>query len=186
MKTRHLAATCAALLLLTGCGSDGAADASAPPEDGPAAKSTSVIDRVSSCDQVAGVVGPYIAGLELTDSSTVDQWGVNCNWEPPESATDFSEIRSISVSIVDNEEGSVPPDTSLLADQEGYTDLEDDWVSQQEGKAYSLSMAVAVAGATVTTVWLPHAEISVSGGTWGEHPALDGPAAVEVAKKLMG
>lgn len=188
MKTRLLAATCAALLFLTGCGSDDdstSAVGGSTGGDGSVTKG-SVLDRVSSCDQVESVVAPYVSALVLSERSTVDEWGVSCDWEMAEGETDMANNRSVSVAIVDNEEGDEAPDTSLVAKQEGYAAVDDPWVADQGGVAYSYSLGTAVAGVIVTTIWLPHAEINITGGTWGDYPALDGPAAVGVAKKLLG
>lgn len=101
---------------------------------------------MSSCDQVAGVVEPYITALVLTESSTVDEWGVNCSWEMAEDETDMANNRSVSVAIVDNEDGDQAPDTRLIAKQAGYADVQDAGVSEQGGLAYSYSLGVAVAG----------------------------------------
>ena len=190
MNLRLVAASCAALLALSACASgesdDTASASSGDAEAKTSAKKQDASDRVGSCDQVAGVVGPYIEALVLTEGSTVDEWGVSCTWEPAEDETDLANNRSVSVGIVDNEEGATAPDTTLLAKQKGFSDVTDAWVEQEGGTAYSLTLEIAVAAATVTTVWLPDHEVTVTGGTWADHPSLDGPAAVEVARRLVG
>lgn len=193
VTNRYLATVAlVSLLLLTGCA--GAAPQSPPDafdEDGlpvPAEEATiegSPLEAITSCDQVEAAVAPYIDGLVPDPGNTVDEWGVSCTWEMAEDETDFANNRSVKVGIGAVAEGTPKPDASGIADMEGGSVLEDAWVSERDGVAFSLTMGTAVAGVTVTTVWLPGAEAMITGGTWGDLPALDGPAAIEVVKTLL-
>ena len=194
IRTSSLAAASLSLLLLTGCASavptakDTAADAvvDAPSdEDQSNDAPDDAVARIGSCDTVEAVVAPYIQNLVAMESNVVDEWGVSCQWEMAEGETDWANNRSVSVGI--SPEPLEKPDLALLTDaSDAITAVDDAWVAQQDGVAYTMTMETAVATAIVTTVWLPYAEITVTGGKWGDHPALDGPAAVQVAKALLG
>lgn len=183
------------MILLAGCSS--ADDSTAEPSAGDTAPadSTDTADTttddntdawsgINSCDQVATVVAPYIQGLVLTDASTVDEWGVSCSWEMTEDETDWENNRSVAVGIAPS--ATEKPDLVQLAEFSDLIEpLEDEWVSALGGVAYTTAMEIAVASVIVTTVWLPDVEATVTGGTWGDHPALDGPAAVDVVSALL-
>lgn len=184
------------LLLLTGCTSTAEAPISRPssssgspqspvvPEN--SAQADTPLDSIASCAQVASVVAPYIDALVPTETSSVDEWGVNCSWETAEGETDFANIRSVSVLIVENEVGTAQPDLSLLLEMDGAQSIDDAWVEQRGGLAYSFALENDVAAAVTTTVWLPDVEATVGGGRWGDYPALDGAAAVAAVQSLLG
>lgn len=191
------------LLLLTGCtaapattdvgASDAAADttddtatADAAGSDGPGGNDGGgALARIANCDVVEAAVAPYIQSLVPMEGNVVDEWGVSCRWEMAEGETDWDNNRSVGVGIA--AEPTEKPDVALLADaSDSLTALDDAWVAQQGGVAYTLTMETSVAAAIVTTVWLPYAEVTVSGGKWGDHPPLDGPAAVQVVSSLLG
>lgn len=183
------------VLLLAGCSNSpapslprsdpsGSSQSSSDPQDSPDAGAP--LDSISSCDQVASAVAPYIDALVLAETSAVDEWGVNCLWETADGETDLANIRSVSVLLVENDAGATQPDLSLLLAMDGALEIDDAWVGQQGGLAYSFTLDNDVAAAVTTTVWLPEVEATVGGGRWGDYPALDGPAAVAVVKSLLG
>lgn len=159
-------------------------------DEAPAADDASAgepLAHLSGCEDVEALVAPFVEGIELTPDSTVDEWGVSCSWETPQDATELAEIRSVSVSAVTQEPGAVAPDVAAMRElMEEMTELEDPWLTERGGVAYSMTMDTAVAAVVVTTVWLPEVEVTVSGGQWAQHPALDGRASLEVTKQLLG
>lgn len=198
--TRYAVASAAlaGALLLGACSSDDSVSES-PVSDSSTSGSTATVDadalagasaldgdllnRFSSCDDVAPAVAPYIEGLILQPSSTVDEFGVLCLWETPDSATSLAEIRSVEI-VVAPSAGPVPTASDLGAG--GLVPVPDAAVEEAGGIAYTLDEAIAVAAVSVTHVQLPDVEVSISGGRWGDAPALDAPAAVAVAKQLLG
>lgn len=182
------------LFALTGCAAGPAEAEPAPPapiqEEAPPAERTvfdggAAVASITSCDQVEAVFGTYIAGLDPVESNSVDEWGAYCQWETPEGAVDLLEIRSVGVQVSPQEGGEAPP-LDLLEQMDGFSRIDDAAIARHGGLAYSLTAEIAVAAVTVTTVWLPGAEVTVTGGKWGEHPALDGPAAVAATVQLLG
>lgn len=161
---------------------------SAPTESTPAepaADGLFRIDHITSCDQVAATVAPYIEGLVLQPSSTVDEWGVSCTWDMAEGETDWANNRSIDVSLTQFEEAETAPDPSYVTSLEGGAIHEDPWLTANGGVATSVTMGVSVAGAVAISVWVPGVEAHISGGQWGDFPALDGPAAISVVQALV-
>ena len=186
----------AAAALLSGCGSAPAesTDSAAETQPGatqetPAEKSSPKggfsADRVTSCDQVEELVAPYIEGLVAQPANMVDEWGTTCGWETKEGELNPENIRMVQVVIVPVEAGTELPDTSFIANVDGGEVIEDPWVEQNGGVAYSLTLGTAVAGAISTVVWLPGVEVTVAGGSWSNIPALDGQAAVKLAQDLL-
>lgn len=186
-------------LLLLGCGAaapeeippasgaenaDGTTDANEPeaPTDAGAALS---IDGIGSCDDLEAHVTEYIEGLVPAQGNTVDEWGVNCMWTMADDETDWANAREVSVSIVPLEEGMPAPDLSMFATMEGAEILEDPWLGENDGIAYSLRISTGTVGATSTFVWTPSFEVTVGGGNWEGYPSLDGTAALELAKRVL-
>lgn len=192
-----LAIASISLLLLTGCAAaeptpdDAAPDDTAavdqnnPDDTGDTPSNGDAIAHITSCAAVASAVQPYIQGLVEQDGNVVDEWGVSCGWTTAEGETDWANVREVGVGI--SPEPTDKPDAVALAELDpNITPLDDAWVAAEGGVAFTMSMGTAVAGATATTIWLPYAEVKISGGTWGDFPALDGAAAVQVAKQLLG
>ncbi|WP_156762015.1 hypothetical protein [Microbacterium karelineae] len=143
-----------------------------------------VLDEYPDCDAVEPHVEPYVEGLEVVDGGDVGAYGVWCSWELPEDAdvNNLGEIRSVEVSL---ESGN--PE---VIEEEYLVDLfdiiTDDSLERADGIAYTTTAESSVAGVIVTTVEIPYVEVSITGGQWGDHPSLDGAAALEVAKDLLG
>ncbi len=143
-----------------------------------------VFDRIGSCDTVATHVAPYIEGLVPLETNAVDEYGAYCQWEAPEGIADLGDLASVEVSIVPSETSEVEdPD---IIEQAGLTLIPDDALDAAGGIAYGLDGETAVAAVTVTSVRVPGINIDITGGQWGDRPALDGPAAVGVAKGILG
>lgn len=192
MNRYFATAALASLLLLTGCvaaepetPADPVDDSGAVATPDDAVSGASALASITSCDQVADAVAPYIEGLVPSESNVVDEWGVSCSWETAEDETDLANNRSVEVGIVATEANAEKPDASGVAAMEGGALIEDDWVSERDGIAFSLTLGTAVAAAISTTVWVPGAEARITGGQWADFPALDGPAAVQVMKTLL-
>lgn len=152
-------------------------------DDESAPTKSAALAAITSCDQVAAAVEPYIQNLTLHQDSIVDEWGVYCNWEAPEGNTDFANIRNVEVLL--EPDPLDKPDLDALSEFIELQPIENGWVSGQGGVAYSVGTETAVAAVINTTVWLPDVEASITGGRWGDYPALDGPAAVEVVEALL-
>ena len=162
------------------------ADSADAGDDASSSSVAAAFESITSCDQIAAVVAPYIEGLELDEEgSGPNDYGIGCYWVPPEDIDDFSMIRAIDIQLEDAA-GSAEPDLSLFLDMDGASVHEDPWLEEQGGVAYSLALGTSVAGATAITVWLPDVEVTIGGGQWGDYPALDGPAAIEVTRQLLG
>lgn len=164
--------------------SSGAATPDTTPADAPGSPRFT-LDGITSCDQVEQAVALYIEGLVPAESNVVDEWGASCLWETPESQTDLSQIRAVEVQLAPVEADAEAPDPSMVAQTEGGSVIENDWVAANDGVAFSLTLGTAVAGATSTTVWVPGVEAVIAGGQWADAPALDGPAAVDVVQSLL-
>lgn len=162
------------------------ADTGDAVEDSSSSGIFAAYESITSCDAVAAVVAPYIEGLEFNEEdSGVGQYGTACFWVPPEDNTDWDLVREIDV-VIEDAEGSAEPDLSLFLEMEGTVVHDDPWVEANGGVAYSLTLGTSVGGASVHTIWLPEVEVSIGGGQWGDYPALDGPAAIQIAKELLG
>lgn len=142
-----------------------------------------ILAGFSSCDDVAPAVALYIEGLDPSPSNSVDEWGVNCEWETPDTATSLDEIRSVEIVIAPGT-GEVPtPEILEAGDLEVIPDAA---LESAGGIAYTMSEAIAVAAVSVTRIELPEVSVSITGGQWGDYPSLDAPAAVIVTKELLG
>ncbi|GAB2636530.1 hypothetical protein GCM10027068_15150 [Prescottella soli] len=184
-----------ALLLaaaVSACGSDdtdkAAQDAKAEgtavaQDNAVSASGAHALTRFTSCSDVAPAVAPYIAGLQESPSNAVDEYGVLCNWEIPDGATDLSEIRVVEV-LIEPGTGEVSAVRDLEAGK--LVVLPDAELEKAGGVAYTLPVTTAVAGVIVTTVETPDVKVTITGGQWDDMPSLDGPAAVSAAKELIG
>ncbi|MEZ5151153.1 hypothetical protein ACWDTG_00715 [Rhodococcus zopfii] len=189
IRTRLLAApvALACALLLPACSAEDSSSESASSD--PAAEFTpdtlddDLLARFSSCAEIEPYVADYIDGLQAGSASEAGENGAYCEWETPDSATDLDEIRTVGVTL--------EPGTGIVYSAEemggsGLTVIADADIENAGGVAYTLDQEVAVASVAVTTVTLPEVSVTVIGGRWGDRPALDGPAAVAVAKELIG
>lgn len=125
----------------------------------------------------------YIDGLEPRDDNESDEYGAICGWESPEGTTDLADVRSVEVLI------SFESSDGLTADElteAGLTPLPDAATESADGIAYTSGEETSVAAVIVTTVAMPEVEVIVTGGQWDGYPALDGPAAVTVARNILG
>ncbi|WP_458133439.1 hypothetical protein [Microbacterium arborescens] len=169
----------------TGAGTDG----STPAANAPSAPSAAPEDEGTrafaspDCTAVEAVVAPYIDGLVAREDNGSDEYGTLCGWEAPEGTIDLDDIRSVEVSISPD---PAPPLSAAELETIGFTPIPDADVEAAGGIAYTAGTTVAVAGVIVTTVALPDVEVIVTGGQWADRPALDGPAAVDVAARLLG
>lgn len=131
-------------------------------------------------------MAPYIDGLVEMEGNSVDEWGVSCTWTMAEGETDWANAREVDLAIVPSEFGNEKPDPAALEGMGDTTLLEDAWVDGLGGIAYSFEMSTGVVAGIATTVWTPEYEVTVSGGRWENQPALDGTAALDVAKRVFG
>lgn len=178
---------------VSACGSSDDADTSAPDatveavavtdEGATGGSGADVLARFSSCDDVAPAVAQYIAGLQEDESNAADEYGVICNWETPDGATDLSQVRGVEV-LIEPGTGEVPTVQDLEAGK--LVVLPDADLERIGGVAYTLPVTTAVVGVIVTRVETPDVRVSITGGQWDDMPSLDGPAAVSAAKVLIG
>lgn len=194
--TRRLTAIAVplSLLLLTSCSDSAASDSpntdsavvdTVAADENQAGSDSGRLAHLTDCSRVETAVSPFIDGLVPDEQNTVDEWGVSCRWDMAENETNWENNRSVSVGI--SPEPNEKPDVAQLAEfAEGIAQIEDSWVAEQGGVAYTMGTTTSVAAAIVTTVWLPYAEVTIAGGKWGDYPALDGAAAVQIAQQLLG
>lgn len=160
------------------------ADIAASVDEGTSTGSgTDAWARFSSCAEVAPLVAQYIEGLQEAESNSVGEYGVNCEWATPDDATDLRQVRSVEV-LVGPGPGEVPAARDL--ESVGLVVLPDAGVEEAGGVAYTMDTMTSIIGVIVTTVTTPDVEVTIGGGQWDDVPALDGPAAVSVAKQLIG
>lgn len=159
------------------------ADAGDAPETADT-EMTAVFDRITGCDDVAAHVAPFIEGLKLHEDSIVDEWGVYCTWESPEGITDLSQIASVEVMIEPTGTTELAADADDL-ERGGLLIIPDAAIERAGGVAYTMDVQTSVAAAATTSVDVPGVELTVTGGQWGDLPALDADAAIEVAKSLL-
>ena len=153
-----------------------------PSDPAGSASSAPTLEAVT-CDDVAVAVAAYIDGLEPRDDNESDEYGALCGWETPEGTTDLAAVRSVEVLV------SFETSDGLTADEltaAGLTPLPDAAIESAGGIAYTAEAGTAVAAIIVTTVALPEVEVTVTGGQWDGYPALDGPAAITVARSILG
>lgn len=143
-------------------------------------------DLISSCDDVEGVMAPYIEGLTQMVGNVVDEYGASCTWTMPEGNTDWENTREVSLEIVSVDEADPVPDIAALEELDGIEGIGNEWLTAKKGVAYTAGMSTGVVGAIVTTVWTPEYQISVGGGHWEGTASLDGAAGLEVAKGILG
>ncbi|WP_016934942.1 hypothetical protein [Rhodococcus sp. R1101] len=148
----------------------------------PTGLGSDILARFGSCDDVAPAVATYIEGLTLRSSSGVDEYSVYCSWETPDSATSLDEIRSVEIVLAPGS-GTVPSASDL--ETGGLEPIPDADIEAAGGIAYTMGQAVSVAAVSVTQIQLPEVEVSITGGQWGDHPSLDAPTSVTVAKELL-
>jgi len=167
----------AAMLVLAAC---------APlPDDERTYDAAAALDAISSCEEVGDAVEPYITDLVLSPMSSVDENGVVCKWRSGPEARDLETKRSVDVLLV--VAGDVDaPDASEMANLDGITVIEDDWLAARDGIAYAFILGNEDGGVITTTVWVPGVVATISGSQWSDLPSLDGRAAVDVVEHLLG
>lgn len=188
------------MLLLVGCASQApvvdsetqqsanaepGSDMGSDTSDATASEDQFSIDHITSCDQVETVVAPYIAGLVAQEGNVVDEWGVSCSWDMAEGETNVENGRSVQVGMAPVEPGTPKPDPSMALEMDGASLVEDSWLSEHGGIGYSLQTAIAVAGASTTTIWVPGVEANITASAVGDLPAIDGPAGLQIVQSLL-
>lgn len=165
--------------------SDSASSDSASSDSGsefiPGTLDEDILARFSSCADIEPYVADYIDGLQAGAVSEAGENGAYCQWESP--ATDLDAIRTVGVIL---EPGTGTVYSAEQMGGSGLTVISDADIESAGGIAYTLEQEIAVAAVSVTTVSLPEVSVTVTGGRWADRPALDGPAAVAVAKELIG
>ncbi len=190
-QTTAASALLAFALALTGCAANepAPADPSAVPAPG-APDETHVADGelavLDSCAAIEAVLAPYIEGLvpEAYNAQPFTEWGGTCDWREPEDATDLLEIRTVGVAV-SLQTGDTAETLADLARSGFFETVEAPEVERRGGIAHALTID-AGARIIVTTVQLPDVTVAVTGGAWESAAALDAPAAVEVAQRVLG
>lgn len=167
--------------LLAGCAA-GTTPGGEASSGAPTSESAPVASEVS-CDDVAVAVADYIDGLVPRDDNESDDYGALCGWEAPEGTTDLAAIRSVEVLVSFESSDGLSADDLTAA---GLTPLPDAAIDAAGGIAYTTSVDATAAAVIVTTVAMPEVEVVVTGGQWAGYPALDGPAAIGVARSILG
>ena len=195
-KLSFLATVSVASLLLVGCSGAGPNSADSAPADtsdaaqqakqpatGPAAgRGEFSFAHLNSCDDVQKYVDTWTATLQPYDWNSASETDISCGWDTPPEEVTPENARSIEVRLMQSSER---PDLSMLEDMPGFAWIEDDWLAEHDGLAFSMTVDIGLSAVIGTTVWVPGAEVTVSGGRWADLPELDGPAGLQVAKQLL-
>lgn len=190
-KFSLIVATSALGLLLVGC------SAPALSEDTPDAPSVSEqpsantndsngefsFAHITSCEDVKPFVATWTEGFVPYEWNNVSEDVIQCGWNTPAEEITPENARSIEVNFT---KVSERPDYSVLESMDSYQAISDDWVSKHDGQAYTMTVDIGLSAVIGTTVWVPGVEVTVSGGRWANLPELDGTAALEVAKQVLG
>lgn len=137
---------------------------------------------IKSCEQLEPFLAPWADGLTAYDWNTISTQEIHCGWDNSADNVTPEDARTVEVNLVRQPE---LPDYSLLEKMNGYEGIEDDWVSENGGKAFTITIDIGISAAIGTTIWVPGVEITVSGGRWANLPELDGPAGIGVAKNIL-
>ncbi|MBG6134490.1 hypothetical protein [Longispora fulva] len=188
MRWAIAAAGLAAVLLTTGCASDGgdrtesgARDASPTAAGSKAGGSNGspTLRPITSCDEVAPLVAPYLQGMQLiAEASTAGHDGFTCHWTTPVGSSDTRNL-TVGGTVVDD----VPPRPDQLPPP--MTEVKDERIAAMHGIAWSYSLPNDYSSAVTYTIRTPHAAIVLTAGQWGDRPALDPKTAIDAAVKLL-
>ncbi len=174
-------------LLLTGCSATDAKETSVAEEQTSANQDNSSDEfsfaDIKSCDDIKPFVETWTEGFVPYDWNNVSEDAVQCGWNTPPEEVTPENARSIEVNLSKVTER---PDYSPLENMGGYEAISDDWVKENGGQAYSMTVDIGLSAVIGTTIWVPGVEVTVSGGRWENLPELDGAAALEVAKMILG
>ncbi|MGL3149327.1 hypothetical protein ACSS7Z_03090 [Microbacterium sp. A82] len=152
----------------------------------PPVPKTLSIDHISSCDDLESTMAPYIDGLTQMEGNSVNEWGVSCTWTMPEDNTDWANAREVSLGVTPVYDASTRPDIPGLQQVFPETaEITDKWIAELGGVAYVVEMGTGTVAALQSVVWTPDFEVAVGGGRWEGMPALDGNAALEVARAVL-
>ncbi|MFE1647051.1 hypothetical protein [Microbacterium sp. P01] len=164
------------------------AGASASPEAGattapqPAPEPGSPEEAASACAPIQAAVEPYIGGLTLREGSGAVESGQSCGWQTG-GETDAAAPRAVEVIVSSDTSEQLSPDDLASA---GLDEVPDAAIEAAGGTAYTTEVPEGEASVIITIVSMPDRQISITGGNWDGYPVLDGPAAVAVAKTLLG
>lgn len=124
----------------------------------------------------------WVEGLNPYDWNSVSETDIHCGWEtPPEDVTPDN-ARSVEVRFAAISE---QPDYSPLEGMAGFERVSDEWVTVNNGDAFTMTVDIGISAVIGTTIWVPGVEVTVSGGRWAGLPELDGPAGLEIAKQIL-
>ncbi len=183
-------ATTALAFSLLGCSAPAEQhDTPAPTEDtskAPAEQTSADGDfsfaHIKSCDDVEPFVATWVEGLNPYDWNSVSETDIHCGWDtPPEDVTPDN-ARSVEVRFAAISER---PDYSPLEGMAGFERVSDEWVTANNGDAFTMTVDIGISAVIGTTIWVPGVEVTVSGGRWANLPELDGPAGLEIAKQIL-
>ena len=189
-KTFLACVTTALAFSLLGCSAPADQhDTPAPAEDtskAPAEQTSADGDfsfaHIKSCDDVEPFVATWVEGLNPYDWNSVSETDIHCGWDtPPEDVTPDN-ARSVEVRFAAISER---PDYSPLEGMAGFERVSDEWVTANNGDAFTMTVDIGISAVIGTTIWVPGVEVAVSGGRWANLPELDGPAGLEIAKQIL-
>lgn len=177
-------------LLLSSCASSPApseTDSSAQSSEQPSTDTQGShegfsFSHITSCDDIEPFVGTWIDGLEQYEWNTASDTEVVCGWSnPPETVTPET-ARSVEVKL---SQISERPDFSPLESMQGFEWVSDEWVTKNDGEAFTMTVDIDISAVIGTTIWVPGVEVTVSGGRWANLPELDGAASLKIAKEIL-
>lgn len=138
---------------------------------------------VSTCDEVAKVVGAVVGDLPLVRSaSQFEESRFVCVWGDDVSRrSDLVQV-TVAGAVGDLSTGVL---TLEEMDAAGVEEVPDADVAAAAGAAYTLTSEADAADQVTVTVAVPHAEVTLTVARWGAQPDLDPERGVAVAKRLL-
>ena len=182
-----LLAGCSAAAPLTPPASEGGGASAGPPaaQSGGENAQARGFPNISSCDQVAAVVGDYIDGLPLDkENSYIQPDAIGCVWSTPADAVGaLTDIQSFSVDITEDS-GDVPdPEAAAEFGMDMYfTDPRLDAVG---GVGLWMDADSAVVGGGTGSVIVPGVDVALTDSRWGQEGRLTKDSLVDVALTLL-
>jgi len=141
---------------------------------------------VSSCDQLASIVGDYVGDIPLnTEQSYLDAEDVLCTWNREDAdVAALEEIQAFEVGIIASDDEVLTMDdvAAVGMDDVYFTDSR---LEQHGGIGMWLDMDTSVAGTAAGSVLLPGIEVRFTDLRWGADNLLDRDTMVDLAMQII-
>ncbi|MEI2268496.1 hypothetical protein OHB93_04190 [Microbacterium sp. No. 7] len=140
---------------------------------------------ISSCDQVAAVVGDYIDGIPLEkENSYVQPDAIGCGWvTPADAVSELSDIQSFTVDISEGMDEVPDADEAAGLGMDMYFD--DPRLEKVGGVGLWMDADSAAVRGGTGSVLVPGVDIVISDSRWGQDGRLTKDSLVSVALALL-